>query len=147
MMKKILILCLMTLIAGCASISKEDCHELQWSERGYKNGLLGIKESTGFADFAASCSEFGISPNKKLYTEGYKKGHTSKCNNARTNAPYDKSCNRINENYASEYTLDKVRQLQNQVQYLESENQRIRNQNLELQTRINASYGTCGHIH
>jgi len=147
MIKKTLILCLLALFTSCASITKEDCHELQWKEQGYEAGLTGSRQSAGFANYAARCSEFGISPKKELFNEGYKKGHARKCNIADTSIAYDRACNELNKNYANEYTLNVVRNLENKVQYLESENRRLQSDNLTLQTRLNTNNYSCGHSH
>ncbi len=61
------------LLAGCASVSKEDCLVTDWFEIGRMDGMQG-KPRTVFQNRAKPCLEHGISADRQAYYRGHDEG-------------------------------------------------------------------------
>lgn len=70
-------------LAGCATLSKEQCQTGDWLSLGLADGLKGYPE-TRISEHQTACAEFGISVNRQLYEAGRSEGLKSYCtpNNA-----------------------------------------------------------------
>jgi len=67
----VLLLCL--LLAGCASLSKNECLTGDWRTIGYEDGAEGQpRERIGAHQQA--CAEYGITPDFTIYQQGYDQG-------------------------------------------------------------------------
>ncbi|UCD82118.1 MAG: DUF2799 domain-containing protein [Desulfobacterales bacterium] len=63
----------MLMVAGCASVSKEDCLLTDWYEIGRMDGRQG-KPRTAFQGRAKACLEHGISADRQAYYQGHDQG-------------------------------------------------------------------------
>ena len=77
-MKFLILILLSLLITSCASISEKDCKHGDWKAVGQKDGKYGFN-SNRIQKHGEACSEFGITPDKSLYTEGYNVGIKTYC--------------------------------------------------------------------
>lgn len=66
-------LVLVVVVAGCASVSKEDCLLTDWYEIGRLDGRQG-KPRTVFQGRAKACLEHGISADRQAYYQGHDQG-------------------------------------------------------------------------
>ena len=66
------------ILAGCATVSKEDCLVTDWFETGRMDGMHG-KPRTAFQNRAKSCLEHGINADRQAYYRGHDMGLTSYC--------------------------------------------------------------------
>nr|WP_321481516.1 DUF2799 domain-containing protein [uncultured Cohaesibacter sp.] len=69
---------LLPLLAGCASLSQEECLSGDWSAVGTNDAMEG-RDASRFSDHIKACSKYDISPDKNLYQIGYQKGLRSYC--------------------------------------------------------------------
>ena len=70
------------LLAGCASMSKEDCLVTDWYETGRLDGMQG-KPRTGLQSRARACLEHGISADRVAYYQGHDEGLKHYCTEPR----------------------------------------------------------------
>ncbi len=68
----------MLIVAGCASVSKEDCLLTDWYEIGRMDGRQG-KPRTAFQGRAKACLEHGISADRQAYYDGHDQGLNYYC--------------------------------------------------------------------
>ena len=68
----------MLMVAGCASVSKEDCLLTDWYEIGRMDGRQG-KPRTAFQGRAKACLEHGISADRQAYYNGHDQGLNYYC--------------------------------------------------------------------
>jgi Protein of unknown function (DUF2799) len=66
------------MLAGCASVSKEDCLVADWFENGRMDGIQG-KSRTEFQNRAKPCLEHGVSADRQAYYKGHDDGLTYYC--------------------------------------------------------------------
>ena len=67
------IMTILLLVAGCASVSKEDCLLTDWYEIGRMDGRQG-KPRTVFQGRAKACLEHGINADRQAYYNGHDQG-------------------------------------------------------------------------
>ena len=60
-------------IAGCASMSKQDCENADWHTIGYNDGARGIYFSN-LDTYRKRCSEYQIAPDANAYQAGWNQG-------------------------------------------------------------------------
>lgn len=72
------IVVILLMVAGCASVSKEDCQLTDWYEIGRMDGRQG-KPRTAFQGRAKACLEHGISADRQAYYEGHDQGMAYYC--------------------------------------------------------------------
>ena len=72
------IMAMLLIVAGCASVSKEDCLLTDWYEIGRVDGRQG-KPRTVFQSRAKACLEHGISADRQAYYEGHDQGLAYYC--------------------------------------------------------------------
>ena len=77
-MGSISMVAILLMIAGCASVSKEDCLLTDWYEIGRQDGRQG-KPRTAFQGRAKACLEHGISADRQAYYEGHDQGMAYYC--------------------------------------------------------------------
>ena len=68
----------MLMVAGCASVSKEDCLLTDWYEIGRMDGRQG-KPRAAFQGRAKACLEHGISADRQAYYNGHDQGLNYYC--------------------------------------------------------------------
>jgi len=69
---------MLLMVAGCASVSKEDCLLTDWYEIGRMDGRQG-KPRTAFQGRAKACLEHGISADRQAYYNGHDQGLNYYC--------------------------------------------------------------------
>lgn len=73
MSPKILLLTLPLLLAGCSSLSEEECRAMSWYNQGYQDGEQG-KTRTATRDYKQTCGEYGLRVDEDEWQRGYAKG-------------------------------------------------------------------------
>ena len=68
----------MLMVAGCASVSKEDCLLTDWYEIGRMDGRQG-RPRTAFQGRAKACLEHGINADRQAYYSGHDQGLNYYC--------------------------------------------------------------------
>ena len=61
------------MLAGCATVSKEDCLVADWFENGRMDGIQG-KSRTEFQNRAKPCLEHGVNADRQAYYQGHDEG-------------------------------------------------------------------------
>jgi hypothetical protein len=65
-------------IAGCASISEEECRKGNWEAFGYRDAMRGTYEPKT-NDYRKDCSEYGVSVKGVEYMKGFESGLKDYC--------------------------------------------------------------------
>ena len=65
-------------LSACTTISEDDCMIGAWGEYGYEDGIQG-RSSERIADYAKTCGEYGVTPDRTAYLEGYDQGILKYC--------------------------------------------------------------------
>lgn len=65
-------------LAGCASLSPEQCRQADWYQIGYADGVNGLSGAR-INDHASACAESGIRPDLNEYLTGRSRGLVSYC--------------------------------------------------------------------
>jgi len=73
MSSKILLLTLPLLLAGCSSLSEDECRTMSWYNLGYQDGEQG-KTRNQARDYVSTCSEYGLKVDEAEWKRGYDKG-------------------------------------------------------------------------
>ena len=73
MSPKILLLTLPLLLAGCSSLSEEECRAMSWYNQGYQDGEQG-KTRSATRDYQKTCGEYGLRVDEAEWQRGYAKG-------------------------------------------------------------------------
>ena len=60
-------------VVGCATLSKEDCQNMDWFTKGKSDGMNG-EDIAVLGDYQQACSKFGIKTNDALYQKGRLEG-------------------------------------------------------------------------
>lgn len=61
-------------LAGCNTMSKEECRVADWAVVGDTDGAAGHEPQSRFADHVRSCSKSGAVPDQTRWYEGYQQG-------------------------------------------------------------------------
>lgn len=74
-------LIILSILGGCANLSKEDCQSQDWSQYS-KNRFLNYQQSFKniWEHANKSCSEHGVTPNLEAMKQGYVAGVNQHCN-------------------------------------------------------------------
>ncbi|MFB2862358.1 DUF2799 domain-containing protein [Aeromonas sp. MdU4] len=73
MSSKILLLTLPLLLAGCSSLSEDECRTMSWYNLGYQDGEQG-KTRDQARDYVSTCGEYGLRVDEAEWKRGYDKG-------------------------------------------------------------------------
>lgn len=65
-------------LAGCATLSKQQCEAGDWESLGFADGLKGY-DVTRFAEHQSACSEYGIVVDRQIYESGRQEGLKRYC--------------------------------------------------------------------
>ncbi|MCB0363905.1 MAG: DUF2799 domain-containing protein [Bdellovibrionaceae bacterium] len=65
-------------LAGCSTLSKEQCEMGDWHEIGRMDGSKGY-EMARFQQHVKACGEYGVTPSREVYTKGRDVGLTTYC--------------------------------------------------------------------
>ncbi|MBK7006416.1 MAG: DUF2799 domain-containing protein [Burkholderiales bacterium] len=71
-------LAVVTLLAGCASMSESECRVADWGRVGFADGARGDSESR-LAAYTEDCGKIGITPNATAYRQGWDTGIVQFC--------------------------------------------------------------------
>ncbi|MFE9082855.1 DUF2799 domain-containing protein [Brevundimonas sp. NPDC003935] len=66
------------LLAGCTTMTKEQCLAGAWGEKGYQDGLSGYQPSR-LDDHAQACAKYGAAPNPSAYLSAREDGLRTYC--------------------------------------------------------------------
>jgi hypothetical protein len=66
------------LLAGCASLSKNQCLANDWQTVGYRDGLAGVQQSN-LLRHQNACVKHGVHPDRNAYLAGWHDGVTQYC--------------------------------------------------------------------
>lgn len=66
------------MLAGCASLSPEQCRQADWRQIGYADGVKGLPGSQ-INEHASACAPVGVRPNLDAYLQGRQQGLLSYC--------------------------------------------------------------------
>lgn len=89
--------CIALALAGCASMSPEDCLTANWGEQGYKDGRNGLTP-TRIIEHRKACADVGVVPDARRYRQGWDQGVLEYCTPAngvaqgRAGRPYRNVC-------------------------------------------------------
>lgn len=84
-------------LAGCASMSPQECRVAHWEEQGYADGRHGYAP-TRIIEHRKACAEVGIAPDPGRYRQGWERGVREYCTPAngvaqgRAGQPYRNVC-------------------------------------------------------
>lgn len=67
------------ILAGCATISQEECVAADWMVIGEADGAMGYAPQERFAGHTKACNKIGIVPDQTLWNQGYQKGLIRYC--------------------------------------------------------------------
>ena len=70
-----------SLLAGCATMNKEECQTADWRTIGYEDGTHGYMASK-IAEHRKACAKHGVTPNLEQYQAGREKGLRQFCREA-----------------------------------------------------------------
>lgn len=88
---------ILLLLAGCATVSKEDCLVTDWFEVGRVDGMQG-RPRTAFQNRAKPCLEQGVNADRQAYYQGHDEGMKYYCTEekgfglGRQGLPYKSNC-------------------------------------------------------
>lgn len=86
-------------LAGCASMSPEECLVADWGEQGHQDGRNGFTPSR-ITEHRKACAEVGVVPDGRRYRQGWDQGVREYCTPAngvaqgRAGSPYRNVCPR-----------------------------------------------------
>lgn len=69
----------LALLAGCASLSEEECLSGDWAGIGQRDGAAGRVAETQFARHVKACEAAGVTPQRSAWQAGYAQGLQSYC--------------------------------------------------------------------
>lgn len=70
------------MLAGCASMSADECRLAHWDEQGWRDGRDGMPV-TRIIEHRKACAEVGVVPDADLYRQGHERGVMEYCTPAR----------------------------------------------------------------
>ena len=65
---------LLALVAGCATMSENECRTTNWYDRGQYDGLLGLQARID--QYAYLCSKYQAQPAAQAYLAGWAEGYS-----------------------------------------------------------------------
>lgn len=132
-------------MAGCASMSPEECKTANWVEVGYSDATAG-QASSRIQDHREACADSGVQVNFENYLAGFERGlpvyctATSGFNKAASGYDYPSQCDRVKYPAVGEgfSAGAEVYRLTLSRQELERERERKKRQSIELGDQIQA---------
>lgn len=73
MFPRMLLPILPLLLAGCSSLSEEECRAMSWYNQGYQDGTEG-KTRAASSGYKKTCGEYGLRVDEAEWQRGYAKG-------------------------------------------------------------------------
>lgn len=77
-LKFVTISALFAVIAGCASMSQDECLSADWYTIGFEDGSRGYAQNH-IGNHRKSCAKHGVTPNFENYTKGHSRGLVHYC--------------------------------------------------------------------
>lgn len=142
---KLLILILPALVlAGCSSISRNDCVQTNWYKVGYDGALQGKQASSVKQPWELSCTKnHGIKINGAEFNKGYSAGLDELCTEpggmrlGRSGGTYERVCSKKTEpDFLKNYQLGKIEHTAARMSNLEDEVQDLRRQIRDRDSKI-----------
>lgn len=90
----VLVPCLIALLSGCATLSKNECLNADWRLIGYGDGV-SAQSRDRIGDHRKACAKHDVIPNKSAYDLGYQEGVIDFCSESRGYADGHRG-NRVN---------------------------------------------------
>jgi len=78
LIKRLLLLALSVLLAGCAVISEDECRAGNWYERGVQDGARGRNQAV-VGEIAQQCGEYGVQVDSEAWFRGHEEGVEQFC--------------------------------------------------------------------
>ena len=75
---RFVVLCFLTGLSGCESMSVSECRVADWSRVGFNDGAAGTAE-TRIADYTEDCGKAGVTANATAYRQGWDSGIQRYC--------------------------------------------------------------------
>lgn len=72
------LLACLAVLAGCATLSEDECRTANWRDIGQRDGLDG-KPASHLAQHAKACAEYGLRPDESRYHQGRNEGLREYC--------------------------------------------------------------------
>lgn len=145
-----LVLICVTVLAGCATLSEEECITADWYTIGYEDGANG-QPDTRIGSHREACAKHGVTPDLRDYQDGHSEGLLTFCtprngfNRARTGYQYNGICPpSLEPEFLDGYdagrqiyqVASEVSSLEDQQRSNEAEQQRIEQQLLEKEAAL-----------
>lgn len=70
---------MLALLAGCASVSREECLAGDWTRIGERDGLQGLVPDAILARHDSACARVDVTPDRSLWQQGYAQGLARYC--------------------------------------------------------------------
>lgn len=67
-----------TVLAGCATLTEDQCRQVDWKDLGRRDGTQG-QSPDRVADHAKACAKAGIRPDEAMWRAGWREGVASYC--------------------------------------------------------------------
>ncbi len=74
-----LLLGMLLLVSGCASLKKGECLEGDWGGIGFRDGAAGYDSASRLTRHSKACGKHGVTPDHELYNEGHAQGLETFC--------------------------------------------------------------------
>ncbi len=78
-MRAIIAVLLLGLLAGCASVSREECVAGDWATIGQRDGARGLDADAIFARHETACARVDVTPDRARWQQGYAQGLAQFC--------------------------------------------------------------------
>ena len=80
MMKRLIsVLAMLSMLAGCASVSRDECLAGDWAAIGELDGASGRVGEVQFARHVTACAKVEITPERGTWEQGYARGLATYC--------------------------------------------------------------------
>ncbi len=70
---------MLAVLAGCASVSREECLAGDWASIGERDGRQGLVPDAILARHDAACARVDVTPDRSLWQQGYEQGLARYC--------------------------------------------------------------------
>ncbi|MBN2759075.1 MAG: DUF2799 domain-containing protein [Rhodobacteraceae bacterium] len=146
-MKYLAALGVMLLLAGCATLSEEDCLTGDWAGIGQRDGASGQVAAAQFARHVKACEKAGVIPDRAAWQRGYAQGLQGYCtpirglDEALAGRAYRNVCPTDAEaGFLRGYRIGEAdEQARQEVRKIESEIAQLRSRNAQLSAALAAT--------
>lgn len=78
-MRRIIAILVMGALAGCATVSREECATGDWAAIGARDGARGLDPDAIFARHQTACARVDVTPDRARWQQGYARGLAQFC--------------------------------------------------------------------